>query len=338
MIIRESHINLSTQHHYQERQNVRETLIASEQRPNAVMPVSLPPAQRVPSINTTALQPIDLTSSMSSNDRVQLAIIAQLYQQITGHEFQLSPPPPEPALDTSTATLSVMLPVSAPITTQSLVYERHTRYEEKEKMQFAAQGQVKTQDGRSIDFSASLSMSRHYIEETTESLSVSNAVLTDPLVINFDGTGAELSRSHFAFDLDNDGTPEQIANLKPNSGYLALDRNGDGQINNGSELFGPQSNNGFAELAEFDEDGNGFIDEGDSIYNQLRIWQRNDSGESRLLALGDKDIGAIYLGHAITPFQLTDENNNSLGEVVSSGIFLREDGSNGTVQQINLAV
>ncbi len=338
MIIRESHINLSARHHYQERLNVRETFIASEQRPDSVTPVNLPPAERVPSVNTTALQPLDLTSSMSSNDRVQLAIIAQLYQQITGHDLQLSPPPPAPTLDISAASFSVALPIGAPITTQSLVYERHMRYEETEKVQFAAQGQVKTQDGRSIDFSASLRMSRHYVEETTESLMAQNTVLTDPLVINFDGTGAELSHTHFAFDLDNDGTPEQIANLKPNSGYLALDRNGDGQINNGSELFGPQSNNGFAELAQFDDDGNGFIDEGDAIYSQLRIWQRNDSGESRLLALGDKDIGAIYLGHAITPFQLTDSNNNSLGEVVSSGIFLREDGSSGIVQQINLAV
>ena len=338
MIIRESHINLSAKHHHQERQHVRETVIASEPRPSAVTPVNLPPAQRVPSTNATALQPIDLTRSMSSNDRVQLAIIAQLYQQITGHEFQLSPPPSPPTLDVSAATLSIALPVSPPVTTQSLVYERHTRYEETEKVQFSAQGQVKTQDGRSIDFSTTLRMGRHYIEETTETLTASNTVLTDPLVINFDGTGAELSRSHFAFDLDNDGTPEQIANLKPNSGYLALDRNDDGQINNGSELFGPQTNNGFAELAKFDDDGNGFIDEGDTIYNQLRIWQRNDSGESRLLALGDKDIGAIYLGHAITPFQLTDANNNSLGEVVSSGVFLREDGSSGTIQQINLAV
>ena len=338
MIIRESHINLSAKHHYQAQQHVRETLIASEQRPSDVAPANLPPAQRAPSIHSTAPLPIDLTRSMRPDDRVQMAIIAQLYQQITGHELQLTPPSPPPTLDTSTATLSLALPVSTFTTNQSLVYERHTRYEETEKMQFAAQGQVQTRDGRSIDFSASLRMDRHYLEETTENFTLTNTVLTDPLVINFDGTGAELSRTHFAFDLDNDGTAEQIANLKSNSGYLALDRNGDGQINNGSELFGPQTNNGFTELAKFDDDGNGFIDEGDAIYNQLRIWQRNDTGESRLLALGDKDIGAIYLGHTITPFQLTDSNNNSLGEVVSSGVFLREDGSSGIVQQINLAV
>ncbi|HMU67403.1 MAG TPA: hypothetical protein PKE57_09660, partial [Cellvibrionaceae bacterium] len=209
---------------------------------------------------------------------------------------------------------------------------------EVEKMHFAAQGQVVTQDGKSISFNAELFMSRSFTNTTSLTLIDGQPVMKDPLVINFDGTGAELERTRFAFDLDSDGTEEQIANLRPNSGYLALDKNGDGVINNGRELFGPTSNNGFAELAAYDEDNNGFIDEGDSVYSQLRIWQRDSNGASRLLALGDRQIGAIYLGHAMSPMQLKAADNTSLGEVVSSGVYLREDGSTGLVQQINLAV
>jgi hypothetical protein len=126
--------------------------------------------------------------------------------------------------------------------------------------------------------------------------------------------------------------------LRPGSGMLVLDRNGDGIVNDGSELFGPRTGQGFAELAQFDEDGNRFIDEGDSIYHRLRIWTMNEDGSSQLVALGDKNIGAIFLGHVSTPFQLKDSGNQSLGEVVRSGIYLSQDGQVGAVQEINLSV
>lgn len=158
----------------------------------------------------------------------------------------------------------------------------------------------------------------------------------DPLVINFDGKGAQLSQTCFTFDLDNNGTAEQLASLRPGSGFLALDRNGDGSINNGSELFGPATNQGFAELARFDEDGNHFIDEADSVYHKLRIWSFNEDGSQQLVALGDKNIGAIFLGHITSPLQIKDDSNNSLGEVASSGVYLTEEGKVGVIQQINL--
>jgi hypothetical protein len=56
-----------------------------------------------------------------------------------------------------------------------------------------------------------------------------------------------------------------------------------------------------------------------------------------LIALGDKNIGAIYLGHATTPFQLRTADNKSLGEVTDTGVYLAEDGKVGTIQQINLS-
>ena len=91
-------------------------------------------------------------------------------------------------------------------------------------------------------------------------------------------------------------------------------------------------------MAQFDEDGNHFIDEADSIYNKLRIWSFNEDGSSQLVALGDKHIGAIFLGHLTTPFQLNDEQNNSLGEIANTGIYIRENGQTGVVQDVNLTV
>jgi len=197
---------------------------------------------------------------------------------------------------------------------------------------------VRTQDGRELAFSTSLSMSRNYVEESNLIIRAGDAKKIDPLVINVDGKGVQLSQTRFNFDLDSNGSEEQLASLRPGSGFLALDRNGDGSINNGSELFGPGSGQGFAELAKFDEDGNHFIDEGDNIYNKLRIWSFNEDGSSQLVALGDKHIGAIFLGHVSTPFQLKNDANASLGEIANTGVYVREDGRAGVVQEVNLTV
>lgn len=345
MIISQSQIQLAARGTYRETSSVQERLIIQarpvtrKEPPSASTPAAPVPARPPAFVATRATQrqQLDLSAAVSANGRLQLLIIAQLYREITGRELKLSTPEQLPG---APAAAALDLPASTPAPpVTGLVYERRTHYAESEAFQFAAQGKVLTRDGREIAISASLTMSRSFVATSSLTLAAGGgAVMTDPLVINFDGTGAQLETTRFAFDLDSDGTPEQIANLRPNSGYLALDRNGDGVINNGRELFGPVSNDGFAELAAYDGDGNGFIDEVDAIYDQLRIWQRRSDGESRLLALGDARIGAIYLGHTQTALQLKDERNNSLGEVVSSGVYLREDGSTGIVQQINLAV
>ena len=163
-----------------------------------------------------------------------------------------------------------------------------------------------------------------------------SAKLKDPLVLNFNGNAAELTTTRFSFDIDSDGQQDQIAFTGPNSGFLALDRNNDGVINNGSELFGPTTGQGFAELAAYDQDGNQWIDENDSIYNKLRIWSKDAQGQDQLIALGQRGVGAIYLGQVTSPFALKDSDNNLLGQIRSSGVFLQENGVAGTVQQIDL--
>ena len=89
----------------------------------------------------------------------------------------------------------------------------------------------------------------------------------------------------------------RISFVGPGSGFLALDQNGDGTVNDGSGLFGARTGNGFHELAAYDDDGNGWIDEGDSVYVGLRIWEKDAEGNDRLMALGKRGLGAIFLGH-----------------------------------------
>lgn len=218
-----------------------------------------------------------------------------------------------------------------------MIYEYHESYAEQEKTTFSANGTIVTGDGRTIDFSAHLSMERTFFSEEYLSLRAGDA-LKDPLVINFAGTDLQLSDTTFSFDLDRDGKKDQLRFVSPGSGYLALDRNGDGVVNDGGELFGPVSGNGFADLQAYDQDGNGWIDETDDVYDRLRIWTRDDDGQVNLFALGEKGVGALYLGHVSTPFSLKDDNNELLGQVRSSSVFLGEDGRVGTVQQIDLVV
>jgi len=210
-----------------------------------------------------------------------------------------------------------------------------SRYEF-ESTSFGATGVIKTADGKEISFDLGLVMEREHFEETSVSLRAGDAVKKDPLVINFNGTAAELSDLRFSFDIDADGTADQIATLGGGSGYLALDRNGDGIVNDGRELFGPATGDGFVELAAFDDDGNGWIDEGDTVFSRLSTWSGGSDGT--LTSLKDSGVGAISLGNIATPFELKGSGNALLGSVRTTGIYVMENGTVGTVQQIDLAV
>lgn len=216
-------------------------------------------------------------------------------------------------------------------------FTNESYYEETENVLYKSQGKVTTADGREITFNLDLGMSRSFQEYYKEEYSITELQkVCDPLVINFEGNVANLSDQKFFFDIDADGEEDEISSLASGSGYLALDQNNDGEINDGSELFGPQSGDGFADLAKYDEDGNGWIDEGDSVWKKLKIWCRNEEGENELYTLAEKGVGAICLQKAATEFALKDAKNNDKGFIRSTGIFLYENGDVGSVQHLDL--
>ncbi|MFT3850810.1 MAG: VCBS repeat-containing protein [Propionivibrio sp.] len=218
-------------------------------------------------------------------------------------------------------------------------YDYSESYTESEQTTFEATGMVRTEDGKEIHFDLSLSMTRSYHEESNVSIRLGDArQKKDPLVINFGGNAAQLTSQRFSFDLDSDGKTDDINFVTGGSGFLALDRNGDGKINNGSELFGAKSGDGFAELAALDSDHNGWIDENDAAYAKLSIWTKDSAGEDRLATLKQANVGAISLARVTTPFELKNAQNEQQGEIRASGIYLREDGAAGTIQQIDLTV
>ena len=226
-----------------------------------------------------------------------------------------------------------------------LNYVGETYNVEQEDTCFSTVGTVRTKDGREINFNVNVNMSRRCEEYYREELNVAQFALYDPLVINLDTDATELSDQTFYFDLDADGEEEEISMLK-GSGYLALDKNGDGIINDGSELFGTGNGDGFADLARYDEDGNGWIDENDSIWSKLKIWCKDENGNDVLYKLSDQGVGAICLKNVSTDFTMQGDrkaqdgtmNANATNAVIrKTGIFLYENGNVGTVQHVDMA-
>ena len=217
-------------------------------------------------------------------------------------------------------------------------YDSESIFTETESTTFSTTGTVVTADGREISFHLDVGMSRTFTSYATEHWNFGAPKMTDPLIINLGSNVAEVSDQKFYFDLDADGHEEYISMLTGDSGYLALDKNGDGKINDGSELFGTSNGDGFADLAQYDSDGNGWIDENDPIFNQLLIWKKNADGTDHLCGIGEAGIGAIYLGSSETQFSLNSQRDNSTNaQIRQTGIFLYENGGVGTIQHVDMA-
>lgn len=136
-----------------------------------------------------------------------------------------------------------------------------------------------------------------------------------PLLINLSSNTANDRLTSPAmgvmFDLNADGTPEKVAwtSLDSAVAFLALDRNGNGVVDDGTELFGTatrkrdgtRAKNGFDALAEFDLNGDGRIDELDAVYSQLRLWiDANHDGYSEsgeLTRLREGHVSRVFLDY-----------------------------------------
>ncbi len=210
-------------------------------------------------------------------------------------------------------------------------YTYHEVQYQKESVTFSAAGKVTTTDGKEINFSANLEMSNETMQELTIQIKAGQA-LTDPLALNYDGKGVALTDEKYTFDLNSDGEAENISFVKQGSGFLVLDKNQNGQVDDGSEMFGPATNNGFLELKAYDLDNNDWIDEKDAIFYQLNLWTKDEIGADTLSTLQENDIGAIYLNTAQTQLAMGDN-----GQLKETGVYLKENGEVNFIQEVDLA-
>lgn len=345
MKIAAANLQFSSTHTSERQHTIRESLHAwvGQRRPAAGAEASRPlPAETVAlsSAGQTASAEATHTDAADElDDDPRVTLIRLMLEHLTGRRvkvFDAGDLQGDGQGSAASATTSAT-PSRPPSSGFGVEYERHESYSESEQTSFAASGSVVTADGRRIDFSLQLAMSRSYREESHISLRLGDAARpTDPLVLNFAGSAAQLSDQRFAFDLNADGQAEQINRLAAGSGFLVFDRNGDRQVKDGGELFGPASNDGFAELAALDDDGNGWIDENDAAFSRLGVWTPDDSGHNVMNPLSSAGVGALSLSQIDTPFAIKNNANQLLGQIRSSGIFLQESGAAGTMQQIDL--
>lgn len=274
-------------------------------------------------------------SLLSDKDLEKITLIEQFIYVLTGKKIKLKVFNPKKLKEASIQLESVQTAVRSQ--GWGLRYDRHDFLREAESLSFSSSGTVTTADGRKINFNLAFNVSREFIRNETLSIRAGDALI-DPLVINFKNPSAALGDRNYSFDIDMDGVEENIAFTSNGSGFLALDCNNNNIIDDGSELFGPKSGNGFYELAAYDEDNNGWIDENDSIFNKLRIWTIDEMGNKKLFALGKVGVGAIYLGNVNSEFGIKTQTNDNLGQIRSTGIFLKESGEVGTIQHVDLAI
>ena len=341
-------LQLDSTHVKQQQHTIRESLRrGAGSAENEGRPGRAPRPPELVSISTAgqAAQSNEAEAIQSAIDAAEndpmLRLIRSLVALLTGEEArvfdasELQTPAPAVENPNQAASPQASQQSAAP----GVQYTRHESYSESEQTRFDASGVVRTEDGKEISFTVSLAMSRSYHQESSVSIDFGQARPTkDPLVLNFGGSAAQLTSQRFKFDLDTDGKTEDINFVAGGSGFLALDKNGDGKINNGSELFGAATGNGFAELSALDSDHNGWIDENDAAYGLLRVWTKDAAGNDRLATLQEANVGALSLASTATPFDLKDSRNALLGQIRSSGIFLPENGVAGTIQQVDLTV
>lgn len=202
---------------------------------------------------------------------------------------------------------------------------------ETERCSFTASGNICLADGSTREFDVGYEM-----ERSEESTRVSVGALRDPLVLDFGAPSGKLGEQSVNFDLDADGTAESMRLPASGAAFLFHDLNGNGKADDGKELFGPTSGNGFEELAKLDGDNNRWIDAGDAAYADLMLWTMGDDGLSTYRSLADAGIGALSTRYEETPFTIK-ENGEVVGQVRGSSVWLGEESGAGIVRQIDLA-
>jgi VCBS repeat-containing protein len=171
----------------------------------------------------------------------------------------------------------------------------------------------------------------------------------DPLTLDLDGDGLETvgidSNSPILFDHDGDGVANATGWIKPDDGFLVLDRNGNGVIDNGAELFGDSTPlaagstaaDGFAALAQEDTNGDGLVNADDANWNDLRIWRDlNSDGVSQdgeLFTFEALGIAGIHVAKSENTTRLADGN-----QIADLGSYIRTDGTEGAVGQVTGAL
>ena len=288
--------------------------------------------QNMVKVETTKLEKVLLTneSNLCHQDKIKKNILEILLQNFTDDkDFKLLPK------ELKNNDVSNELYV---IKESTFNYKKE--YTQESSINFDTQAQIKTNRGQ-INVDLNLSFSQSFYEVHEKTITSKKTIYLDPLIINYKGELNSFdnidSKMKFEFDLNSNGKNDLIPQLKDGTGFLALDKNQNGTIDNGNELFGANTGDGFGELKQFDKDNNSWIDENDSIFDSLLIWEKNEQNEGSLITLGQAGIGAIYLSAADSVFTYSSGVKEEYAKLKQSSFYLKEDGKAGLVTSVDFA-
>ena len=170
---------------------------------------------------------------------------------------------------------------------------------------------------------------------------------SSPLVVDLDGDGIETLGSGVGiyFDHDNNGFSEDTGWVGKDDGLLVRDINGNGQIDNGTELFGnntllsngEKAKNGFEALKELDSNNDNVFDQNDAAWNEVKVWKDGNSNgvvdDGELLTMEQAGITGVDLNYVDHNYRgdHSDEHGNTCKQ---EGTFTKTDGSTGQISDI----
>lgn len=156
----------------------------------------------------------------------------------------------------------------------------------------------------------------------------------DPLVLDLNGNGFQTTGllAGVAFDINVDGRLDRVSMPTGGDALLALDRDGNGRIDSGAELFGDQhgAQDGFAALAALDDNGDGAIDASDSSFAALKLLDYA-GGEARLRPLANM-VSRLYLAN-----QAVNQAVGQADQLVALGQYEDKDGQRGQMGDLLLS-
>ena len=168
----------------------------------------------------------------------------------------------------------------------------------------------------------------------------------DPIILDLDGDGLETVglNANIHFDHDGDGVLTKTGWAGQDDALLVWDRNANGTIDTGAELFGdftPLPNgtlapNGFAALAALDSNGDGILDAFDPAFAELKLWrdasQDGQTGSGELISLADAGIVSLNLANTLKNQNLANGN-----QLTREGTFTRADSTTSAMGEFKLA-
>lgn len=187
--------------------------------------------------------------------------------------------------------------------------------------------------GQSVKGAQSLNIQLEFQFEFSGKIQIAEAELqqSDPITFDLDGDGIELTsyKQGARFDITGTGRVVQTAFVTGGDAFLAIDRNGNGAIDDGTELFGDQNGaaNGFEELKKYDSNGDGVINAKDKEFSKLLLFKDNGDGRTQageLSSLSSAGITELSLNY--TNVSMRASGGNSIGQIAS---YRKADGTSG---------